>query len=335
MTTCRIERIKTSLQSRMGDWVTVLLPGARLSGTHYRAGSVHGEPGTSLAIDASSGSWLDHATGQRGGPLDLVMAARGIGLPEALDWAESCLGGAIMAVPAPVAKTSVQRPLRRFEWSDLIPPTDRALLAICRNLEVGVEGLKLAAARGQVWISGGRFVVTDSSRHVRADRNLDGTLLRLASGSETKSRTLGCAGWPVGCADFGDRPLVIMAEGFSDFLAGHHLLATEGMQNSVSVCAMLGASARIHPLALERFAGKSVLIFCDADDPGIIGARRWRDQLNEHCRIVQLYRFKGLRRDDGQPVKDLRDFLRVSIDDWEADPDVSMPVTQFYQRVSL
>lgn len=334
MTMYHIERIKTSLHSRMEDWVTVLLPGARLSGSHYRAGSVQGEPGTSLAIDASSGIWLDHATGQKGGPLDLIMAARGIGFSEALEWAERCFGGRVEVLPCDVVKKPSQRALRKFEWSDLTVPTDRALVTICRNLQIGLRGLQLASDRGQLWINHSRFVVTDSSRHVRADRNLDGTPLKLSSGSETKSRTLGCGTWPVGCADFGERPLVIMAEGVSDFLAAHHLLVSEGAQKVASVCAVLGASSRIHPLALEHFSGKSVLIFCDADDPGIMGARRWRDQLNEHCRVVQLYRFKGLRRDDGKPVKDLRDFLSVHIDDWEADPDVSMPVTQFYRRVS-
>jgi hypothetical protein len=333
MMTCRIERTKLSLQTRMGDWVTVLLPGARLSGSHYRAGSVRGEPGTSLAIDVASGIWFDHATGQKGGPLDLIMAARGIALPEALDWAEGCLGGVGKGATAPVAKKPVQRPLRRFEWPELVTPHERALHAICRNLQIGVEGLKLAAARGHLWLSGKQFTVTDSARYVRADRNLDGTPVRLVSGSQTKSRTLGCATWPVGCADFGERPLVIVAEGFSDFLAGHHLLVSEGMQRSVSVCGMLGASARIHPLALERFAGKAVLIFCDADSPGLTGARRWRDQLDPHCRMVRLYQFKGLTRDDGEPVKDLRDFLRVRIDDWEAEPEVSMPVTQFLRMV--
>ena len=85
--------------------------------------------------------------------------------------------------------------------------------------------------------------------------------------------------------------------------------------------------------ALQDLNGKSVLIFCDADDPGINGARRWRDQLNEHCRHVRIYQFKGLRRDDGEPVNDLRDFLRAYIDDWEADPEVSMPVTSFLGEV--
>jgi hypothetical protein len=332
MTTCRIERTKSSLQSRLGDWVTVLLPGARLSGTHYRAGSVLGEPGTSLAIDVSSGLWFDHATGQKGGLLDLIMTALGITLPEALDWADRSLGGVGEASPEPLPRKAVQRPLQRFHWSGLIDPNERALIAICRNLQIGAEGLRLAARRGHLWLSGHQFTVTDSARFVRADRNLDGSPIHLSSGSRTKSRTLGCATWPVGCTDFNGRPLVIMAEGISDFLAGYHLIVTEGVQNSVSVCAMLGASTRIHSQALQRFSGKAVLIFCDADSPGLHGARRWRDQLNPVCRMVRLYKFDGLRREDGQPVKDLRDFLRVHFDDWEADPEVSMPVTQFLRE---
>ncbi len=328
-----IERINKSLQARIGDWVNVLLPGAKLSGSHYRAGSVRGEPGTSLVIDASTGIWFDHATGQKGDALALIMAAKEIPFPRALDWAVDFLRGRLYIEPVkPAPKWATIRPLRRHNWLDLSKPDDKALMQVCRNLRIGREGLRLAVDRGLLWSSGDLISVTDSARVSRADRNRDGSPVKLADGKETKSRTLGRANWPIGAANIGDLPAVILTEGFSDLLAGHHLLVSEGVQKYVAVCAMLGASMRIHPQALDHFAGKSVLIFSDADNPGIRGAKRWRDQLNEHCRFVRIYQFKGLRRDDGEPVNDLRDFLRVYVDDWEADPEVSMPVTDFLRK---
>ncbi|MEX0331450.1 MAG: toprim domain-containing protein [Puniceicoccaceae bacterium] len=314
----------------------VLLPGAKLSGSHYRAGSVRGEPGTSLVIDASTGIWFDHATGQKGDPLALIMAAKEIPFPRAVSWALDCLEGKLYVEPVkPVPKWTTIRPLNRYNWYDLSKPDERALMQICRNLRIGLEGLRLAVSRGLLWSSGDLISITDLARVARADRNRDGTPVQLSNGSKTKSRSLGRANWPIGAANIGDRSTVILTEGFSDFLAGHHLLVSEGVQKHVSVCAMLGASMRIHPQALDYFGGKSVLIFCDADNPGMRGAKRWLDQLNEHCRNVTIYSFEGLRRDDGEPVNDLRDFLRVYVDDWEADPEVSMPVTSFLERTTL
>ena len=334
MTRYPIDRINQALKSRTGDWVNVLLPGAKLSGSHYRAGSVRGEPGTSLVIDASTGIWFDHATGQKGDPLALIMEVLELSFPKALDWAQAQLEAGVIETPVVPAKPKrVFQPLRHHNWSDLVRPQRRDINQLCRNLQIGGEGLRLALRRGLLWLSGNRAVITDSARYVRADRNLDGSPVRLSSGSVTKSRTLGFATWPVGVSDLEDRKSVILTEGFSDFLAGHHLLVTEGVQKYVSVCAMLGAATRIHPEALEHFSGRNVLIFYDSDKAGKAGARRWLDQLNPHCRCIQTYWFKDLRRDDGEPVKDLRDFLRVHVDDWEADPEVTMPVTHFLRKV--
>jgi len=327
-----IEAVKAGLQATIGDVVAELIPGARLSGGQYRAGSVAGEPGSSLAIDAGTGSWIDHATGQSGGPLDLIMAVRACTFKDALRWAQDRTGA---REPGPVREPRPmppEKPLRRFDWPQLGTPAQRDLTAISRLLGVGMHGLLLALERGLLWVHAGHYVVTDSRRHVRAERRLDGEPVRLASGSATKTRTIGAATWPVGAADIGARTCVVLAEGISDFLAAHHLIACEGVSASVAVCAMLGASARIHPQALELFAGREVLIFCDADEPGRAGGRRWRDQLGPCCRRVRLYNFSGLSRDDGRPVKDLRDFLHVSADDWEDDSEVSMPVTTFIRE---
>jgi len=76
--------------------VEELLPGARRVGQEYRAGSVNGEKGESLALNPATGLWIDHNPSapepRKGNLLTLIQAARNLSPEEARRWAERWLG---------------------------------------------------------------------------------------------------------------------------------------------------------------------------------------------------------------------------------------------------
>jgi hypothetical protein len=69
------------------------LPGGRLEGREWTAGSLRGEPGRSLRVNIQSGRWCDFATGERGGdPVSLAAAIAGVSQLEAARRLSEMLG---------------------------------------------------------------------------------------------------------------------------------------------------------------------------------------------------------------------------------------------------
>lgn len=72
-----------------------LLPGGKRMGGEWKAGSVGGEPGQSLAVRISgtkAGVWSDFASGEKGDLLDLWAAVRGLSIGQAIKEAKDYLG---------------------------------------------------------------------------------------------------------------------------------------------------------------------------------------------------------------------------------------------------
>ena len=72
-----------------------LLPNGSKEGHEWRCGSVDGEAGKSLGVHltgSKAGVWSDFSAGTSGDLLDLVMAVRGVGLPEAMKFAAEMIG---------------------------------------------------------------------------------------------------------------------------------------------------------------------------------------------------------------------------------------------------
>lgn len=92
----QIQNLHDLLLARVDELVAELLPGARRVGREYRAGSVKGEKGSSLALDPATGLWIDHDPAapepRQGNLLTLVQAALGLSPAEARRWAWNWLG---------------------------------------------------------------------------------------------------------------------------------------------------------------------------------------------------------------------------------------------------
>jgi hypothetical protein len=179
-------------------------------------------------------------------------------------------------------------------------------------LEIGEEGLHLASKDGILKFfnhptNGRCWCVVDKRSRVRQDRRLDREKFILKDGSTAKSRTLGAPSYPIGLPT--DKPIIGIVEGSSDILAAYGLIYAEGMEEEVSPVAMLGAANRIHPDALQDFRGKFALGFPDYDSAGKIGMFAWEKQLKGIVGAFRVFDYAGLLRDDGQPIKDVRDLL--------------------------
>ncbi len=89
------------LLERIDELVGELLPGAQRLRHEFRVGSIDGERGSSLSIDAKTGLWIDHNPGapepRQGNLLTLIQAVKGLSPEEAFRWAREWLRGAVWA----------------------------------------------------------------------------------------------------------------------------------------------------------------------------------------------------------------------------------------------
>lgn len=107
-----ITELKRMLADRAQSVAEYLLPRGKKEGAEWRAGSVNGEPGQSLAVHLSgqkAGVWADFNGGEGGDLLDLWCKAKGCALSEALEQARSFLGVARQR-PFQEPKKTYQRP---------------------------------------------------------------------------------------------------------------------------------------------------------------------------------------------------------------------------------
>ena len=101
-------------------------PTAKRYGQSLRIGNVQGDPGESLSICLSSGAWKDHATGEAGGDLISLYAAReGIGQGAAKQRLAELLGDYSHVTPVPKPDRDKQKNNDRAIkiWKESIPIT--------------------------------------------------------------------------------------------------------------------------------------------------------------------------------------------------------------------
>lgn len=200
-----------------------------------------------------------------------------------------------------------------------------AEMAAIANLRVwpSFAGLEFLGRRGLLWYgevwdddrSWPAWLITDSTRRNAQARRLDGE--PWAGIGHAKAKTLpGCdPSWPIGAAEIGTRPVVVLCEGGPDFLASLFVAWWEGgpgLVNKIAPVCMTGGGNNIQPNALAFFAGKHIRIAVHADDQGREAGERWAGQLyGAGAEALDGFDFSGLVRSDGKPVKDLADFATL------------------------
>lgn len=207
-------------------------------------------------------------------------------------------------------------------------------LPMCAKHGLGCHLQHADCSAREMWPS---WCVTDGERCVAEFRRLDGEKYALRDGAIKSWSTAG-KHWPVGAAEIGARPCVLLVEGGPDMLAAYHFLWGFNQLAHVAVVAMLGTGSRICEEALPFFKGKRVRICIDADEvqekktvdkkgvehvrrtrPGYDASLRWTEQLTNAGAAVQGVNLEGLVRADGEPVKDLNDLALCGADVLEAE----------------
>jgi hypothetical protein len=352
-----IEQLKLDLACSIRSFCLYFLPNGKYANGEYSVGSLGGEPGKSLKIcltGKKAGMWKDFATGESGSNLlDLLCKMRrgdfGVACEEAANWLNNpdrygikpqaflrqvdgseCLPKAFTIKPQSQMKFLS---LKHHNFFDLMVGVGCDRVALGRLLGVNVQGLGLASEDGVLKFfsqqtNGRCWSVVDKNHYVRQDRRIDGKPFVLRDESTTKARTVGTPSWPIGIPTA--KEVILLTEGSSDFLAAYSLAYAEELENVVTPVTILGAANSIHPDALQHFKGKRILGFPDYDSAGITGMSRWRKQLENIAAEFEVFDYTGLVCDDGKPVKDLRDFLRVDVDQWERSHAVRHPLDNFF-----
>lgn len=223
-----------------------------------------------------------------------------------------------IATPLLPVKPKARVPLR---LPDLRPLNEQEMASIARLRGWHHhEGLKQLTARGLLWYwevlddfrDWPAWIITDSARLNAQARRLNG---HLWVGIDCKAKSLpgSDSSWPIGAADIGDRPYVLLCEGQPDFCASLSLVSWEDKKvESVAPVCMTGAGNSIHPEALPYFAGKRIRIVAHADDEGRAAAQRWSDQLYHAGAVhVDFVNFGRVKMPNGEMAKDLADFVTL------------------------
>jgi hypothetical protein len=361
-----LQAVKEGLAAKAPDLCAALFPEGRIRYGKFYVGDLQGNPGRSLVINItgeSSGLWKDFATGEGGSNLlELIHRRNGGGdfsaaLAEARAWLAGS-GPAAGATPGTQGddRGRAREKNRPVQCRDLSCGTRTDFSHLVALLGIDVHAVEMASsdgtlrffdhpANGRCWsVLDATFCRADpnlcasGTAHirkpslVRQDRRLDGKPFVFQDESVGKGRTVGSAGRPV--ARFPLRPYVVLCEGSSDFLAAHHLILVESLEDLFSPVALLGAANRIHRECLPEFSGRTVLAFPDYDNAGTAGVTRWEGQLSGIASSFKVFDYAGLRRSDGEPIKDLRDFLRIGEEDWQTDWEVRNPLSCFIAKTS-
>jgi hypothetical protein len=352
-----IEQLKLDLACSIRSFCLYCFPNGKYVGGEYSVGSLDGEPGKSLKIcmaGEKTGMWKDFATGESGNNLlDLLCKMRGgdfgAACGEAANWLNNperygikpqgflrqLNGGSHLLPSLTIRPRYKQKPLilRHYNFRDLTTGTIHDYSVLSWLLGTNGESLDLAVRDGVLKFfdhatNGRCWSVVDKNNYVRQDRRLDGKPFVFQDNSTAKARTIGAPSWPVGIPT--PREVILLCEGSSDFLAAYSLAYAEDLENIAAPVTILGASNSIHPDALKHFRDKRVLGFPDYDAAGITGMVRWKKQLKDIAAEFEVFDYTGMVRDDGKPVKDLRDFLHIDVYQWERSIAIRYPLGSFF-----
>lgn len=243
--------------------------------------------------------------------------------PRSRDSISGVCGRVTVPGPVPVAPADLPRSAQ-IELSKLTLTVGTAeqhgKLAQLRGLSV--QAVALANERGLLRFAKYHrqesWFVLDASQRNALARRLDGQTWATRHGPAKAVMLKGSEGaWPIGILESAAFPCVAFVEGGPDFLAAFHFIVKERREQDCAPVAMAIGSPPIHASALPHFAGKRVRIYthADAKGQGEQASARWFAQLESAGAIVDCFRFDGLRRFDGDAVKDLCDCARLHPDD--------------------
>jgi hypothetical protein len=319
--------IRDRALARLEELCSYLLPGGHKEGNRWLAGSASGEPGRSFDVNLATGVFGDWATDDRmhSGAIDLWMAVRGVDFLTARRELAAWLAIPIVTdtkafTAKPKSRLGAHRPIM---LPKLDVPSKKDLLRLSQSRSIDLDALQLASNRGFLWcfddqLNGRCWIITDERRRCAIRRRLDNHPFRLTNGSQTKAAA--CPGSemsPIGYIEALDYPCIAITEGGPDALSALAYACIDGVHNRVAVICMPCTSARFTPTSLAFLKHKRARIFVHDNDAGHKAAEAWAIQLKLARLTVDGFLFHGLVQNDGSPVADLNDLLRIDADCWE------------------
>lgn len=254
----RRERVIAGLNACVESFIVWLFPAAIITPRNAKVGNIHGTAGTSLVIETRGGKvgvWKDFGDhGQKGGDLiGLYMAARRVGFSEALDDLADWVGQGT-------------RPEVRYERERLTARAARV------DRELGPQK--------------GEWHYTDAAGTIIA------SVLRFEpdeGGKEYRPWDAVRRVW--------SNPPVRPLYNIPGVLAAQRIVFCEGEkaaqalidQGYVATSVMGGSNSPLDQSDLEPLRGKDVLIWPDADEPGMAFAARLGAALAPVCASVALF----------------------------------------------
>jgi hypothetical protein len=310
-----IEEAKQRLTIPM-IWERLQLPGIPL--TSCRSPFREDKHG-SFSVSKDGRLFNDFSTGEAGDAVTFLAIATGLS-PEGAGkrFIELAGGSAAIVAPAPRRAAADPQPRQKPIFPDFERGTDADLHTLANLRKISFDSCWLARAVGLLrfttWHGRPAWIITDKDRLNAQARRMDG---QPWDSIKAKAQTLpgSWASWPLGIRTGSSHETLLLVEGGADLLAAVHFIQRASAETLYWPVAMLGASQRIHPDALNIFAGKRVRIYPHTDQPGLDAAERWTAQLERVGATVDAFSFTGLRKLDGSLVGDLNDVTQIHPDD--------------------
>ena len=271
----------------------------------------------SFSVSKDGRLFNDFSTGEAGDAVTFLSIATGISPEGAFKRFIELAGGGAIVAPLPRRAAAAPQPRQKPTFPELGRGTDADLHTLAALRHVTFDSLWLARAVGLLrfttWKGQAAWVITDADLLNAQARRMDGAPWE---GIGAKAQTLpgSWANWPLGIRTGSSHETLLLVEGGADLLAAVHFIQKASAETLYWPVGMLGASQRIHPDALNLFAGKRVRIYPHNDKPGLDAAKRWTVQLEHVGATVDAFSFNGLRKADGSPVNDLNDATQIHPD---------------------
>ncbi|MDR2720900.1 MAG: hypothetical protein LBB15_01250 [Puniceicoccales bacterium] len=144
------------------------------------------------------------------------------------------------------------------------------------------------------------------------------------------AHTIGAATWPIRLPI--DKKVMALVEGSSDFLAAYSLLYAEELNEKEAPVATLGASNSINGNVLKQFQWQERVQVSGLR----FGRNQWHGPLTQIIGGIvefEIFDYIGLLCDGRQAIKDLRDFLRIDVDQLGTDVDVHSHLNNFVNHL--
>lgn len=212
-----------------------------------------------------------------------------------------------------------ERPICRAIPDFHEPPADLVVKIATRCGWGHARGLRYLVARGMLYIAdiyddGGfdaAWIVTDRSQINAQALRVDGK--RWQSDNAVAKTLPGYnSHWPIGAANIGDLPIVILCQDARDLAASLSVAQIERLPHyEIAPVCMPEVELAIPDDVLPLFAKKRVRIFARPDEAGKDAFKRWAHQLIGVGAMVDGHVFEGIETHDGDAVEGLSDYLTL------------------------